>query len=93
MMFTLDTTRNIFYEFWVTKLLSDGSVTSLWLFDVGHLIFIVLCDSKNEQKIKAFLTEELFIFEEEKIDYTIEFSSHFKRTGEGKIPLFMRQNG
>ncbi len=57
------------------------------------LIFIVLCDSKNEQKIKAFLTEELFIFEEEKIDYTIEFSSHFKRTGEGKIPLFMRQNG
>ena len=57
------------------------------------LIFIVLCDKKNEQEIKNFLIEELFIFEEEKIKYTIKFSSNFKRSGEGKIPTYMRVNG
>lgn len=57
------------------------------------LIFKVLCQKRNEEKIRIFLIKELAFLDHEKINYSIEFSPKFKRSGEGKIPTFINENG
>lgn len=55
------------------------------------LMLNVKCDIKSELKIKNILESKLLIFKKEDIDIQININSNFIRTGEGKIPVFVRE--
>ncbi len=50
----------------------------------------IKCDFKSELKIKKILNSKLMILKEENLDIEININSDFIRTGEGKIPVFLR---
>tara|TARA_B100000902_G_C27258383_1_gene889253 strand:- start:885 stop:1634 length:750 start_codon:yes stop_codon:yes gene_type:complete len=55
------------------------------------LIINIKCDIKSELEIKKILNSKLLILKNEDLDIKINMNSGFIRTGEGKIPVFLRK--